>query len=94
MTCCLEAENKLVQDYLRHAEERLARQRQVMASLSPESDLAELAQQVLEVLEESLERHRQHLAWVRLRWVLCMRGERPCKHSAFPAIFSPLQIEG
>lgn len=94
MTCCLEAENKLVQDYLRHAEERLARQRQVMASLSPESDLAELAQQVLEVLEESLERHRQHLAWVRLRWVLCMHRERPCKHSAFPAIFSPLQIEG
>lgn len=66
MTCCREAEDKLVQDFIWHAEERLARQRQLVASLPAENELAEVAQQVLAVLEESLERHRQHLAWVRL----------------------------
>lgn len=66
MTYCREAEDKLVQDFIWHAEERLARQRQLVASLPAENELAEVAQQVLAVLEESLERHRQHLAWVRL----------------------------
>ena len=89
MACCREAENKQVQDYLRLAEDRLAGQRAIVARLPPGSDLAEIAQQVLAVLEESLERHRQHLTWVRRRWVLCLSGERPCKHRAIPAMFPP-----
>jgi len=64
MTRSGETELQMVQRHVREGEEHVARQREIVASLPPESDLAVTAHQLLTLFEETLERHREHLTRV------------------------------
>lgn len=57
-----ETEIEMVQRHVREGEEHVVRQREIVASLPPDSDLADTAHQLLTLFEKSLEGHRDHLA--------------------------------
>ena len=57
-----ESEIEMVQRHAREGERHAVRQREIVASLPPNTDLAETAHQLLKLFEESLENHREHLA--------------------------------
>mgnify|MGYP006877413173 CR=1 FL=1 len=57
-----ETEIEMVQRHVREGEERVVRQREIVASLPPDSDLAATAHQLLTLFEETQESHREHLA--------------------------------
>ena len=61
MTRLGETEIEMVERHIRGGEGHVARQREIVASLPPDSDLAETARQLLTLLEESLKNHREHL---------------------------------
>lgn len=57
-----ETDIEMVQRHVREGEEHVVRQREIVASLPPNSDLAVTAHQLLTLFEEGLEQHRDHLA--------------------------------
>ena len=57
-----ESEIEMVERHVREGEEHVASQREIVASLLPESGLADAARDILALFEETLERHRSHLA--------------------------------
>lgn len=57
-----ETEIEMVQRHVREGEEHVVRQREIVATLPPDSDLAVTAHQLLTAFEETLESHREHLA--------------------------------
>jgi len=57
-----ESEIEMVQRHVREGERHAVRQREIVASLPPDTDLAKTAHQLLTLFEESLENHREHLA--------------------------------
>lgn len=52
----------MIRRHVREGEEHVVRQREIVASLPPDSDLAQTAHQLLTLFEESLKNHRAHLA--------------------------------
>ena len=62
MTRREETDIEMVQRHVCEGEEHIVRQRELVAKLPPDSDLAESAQQLLTVFEENLKSHRKHLA--------------------------------
>ena len=57
-----ETEIEMVQRHIRQGEGHVASQREIVASLPPDSPLAENARQLLTQFEETLESHHEHLA--------------------------------
>jgi hypothetical protein len=57
-----ETDIEMVRRHIRKAEKHVVRQREIVANLPPNSDLAKTAQRLLIVFEENLENHQAHLA--------------------------------
>lgn len=57
-----ETEIEMVQRHVREGEAHIVRQREIVASLPPDSDLVVTAHQLLTLFEETQESHRNHLA--------------------------------
>jgi hypothetical protein len=57
-----ETELEMVQRHVREGEARVARQREIVLGLLDGSDLRQLAESLLLILEESLWLHHTHLA--------------------------------
>lgn len=56
-----ETEIAMVQRHIREGEKHVARQREIVAGLPPDSALAKTARQLLTQFEDALDGHRAHL---------------------------------
>lgn len=62
VTPSTETEIEMVRRHVREGEGHVTRQREIVASLPPMSEMAATARELLAVFEEGLEHHRAHLA--------------------------------
>lgn len=62
MTRGAETEIEMVRRHVREGQKHIIRQREIIASLPPNSDLANAANQLLDLFEKTLEAHLEHLA--------------------------------